>query len=99
MRARRYHPHLPYKAAHPAFTFLIWQVLAASGGPDLWTATRDKYLELAASPFSRTLQSIVHQDFATYVARSDLGAWKVIMHSNHGVIAWWSCRHHMVITS
>ena len=42
-------------------------VLAASGGPDLWTATRDKYLEISASPFSRTLQSIVHQVYLLYL--------------------------------
>jgi len=38
-------------------------VLAASGGPELWTQTRDAYLSSSASPFMATLSAVVHQDF------------------------------------
>ena len=51
-------------------------VLAASGGPELWTQTRDKYLASAATPFMATLSAVVHQDFGKYVADSDLNCWK-----------------------
>ena len=51
-------------------------VLAASGGPELWTSTRDAYLSSSASPFMSTLTAVVHQDFAKYVAESDLALWK-----------------------
>jgi len=51
-------------------------VLAASGGPELWTSTRDAYLSSSASPFMATLTAVVHQDFAKYVAESDLALWK-----------------------
>ena len=51
-------------------------VLAASGGPELWTHTRDTYLASAATPFMSTLSAVVHQDFASYVAESDLACWK-----------------------
>ena len=49
---------------------------AASGGPELWTSTRDRYLQSAATPFMSTLAAVVHQDFAAYVASSDLANWK-----------------------
>ena len=39
-------------------------VLAASGGPELWTATRDEYLQSSRTPFMQTLSAIVHQDLA-----------------------------------
>ena len=51
-------------------------VLAASGGPDLWTATRDQYLASSSSPFMHTMAAIVHQDFSKFVAESELSSWK-----------------------
>ena len=51
-------------------------VLAASGGPELWTQTRDMYLASTKSPFISTLSAVVHQDFAKYVMESDLARWK-----------------------
>ena len=51
-------------------------VLAASGGPELWTATRDQYLQSSSTPFMQTLSAIVHQDFARFVNESDLASWK-----------------------
>ena len=51
-------------------------VLAASGGPELWTATRDEYLQSSRTPFMQTLSAIVHQDFAKFVLESELASWK-----------------------
>ena len=51
-------------------------VLAASGGPELWTATRDKYLQTAQTPFMRMLGAVVHEDFAGYVGASSLATWR-----------------------
>jgi len=51
-------------------------VLAASGGPDLWVATRDQYLQSNTTPFMQILSAIVHQNFGSYVANSELSAWK-----------------------
>jgi len=51
-------------------------VLAASGGPELWVATRDGYLASKGSSFMHTLGAIVHQDFGKYVAESSLCSWK-----------------------
>ena len=51
-------------------------VLAASGGPELWTATRDAYLASATTPLMRKMAAVVHQDFGKYVGESDLAAWK-----------------------
>ena len=51
-------------------------VLAASGGPELWTQTRDAYLSSSSTPFMATLSAVVHQDFSKYVAESDLSMWK-----------------------
>ena len=50
-------------------------VLAASG-PELWTATRDKYLQTAQTPFMRMLGAVVHEDFAGYVGASSLATWR-----------------------
>lgn len=43
-------------------------VLAASGGPELWTVTRDRYLDSAATPLMRKMTAVVHQDFVRYVS-------------------------------
>ena len=51
-------------------------VLAASGGPELWTATRDRFLQSSRTPFGRTLAAVVHQDFNRYVEEADLAHWK-----------------------
>jgi protein transport protein SEC31 len=51
-------------------------VLAASGGPELWTATRDRFLQSSSTPFGRTLAAVVHQDFNRYVEEADLAQWK-----------------------
>jgi len=51
-------------------------ILAASGGEELWAATRDQYLASNKSAFMSRLSAVVHQDFDRYVAESSLPAWK-----------------------
>ncbi len=51
-------------------------VLAASGGPELWTATRDRYLRSSSTPFMATLAAVVNQDFNRFVAETDIHKWK-----------------------
>ena len=51
-------------------------VLAASGGPELWTQTRDRYLASISTPFMNTLSAVVHHDFEKFVTDSDLANWK-----------------------
>eukprot|EP00163_Fabomonas_tropica_P033726 TRINITY_DN9004_c0_g1_i2.p1 TRINITY_DN9004_c0_g1~~TRINITY_DN9004_c0_g1_i2.p1 ORF type:complete len:1069 (-),score=197.63 TRINITY_DN9004_c0_g1_i2:94-3300(-) len=51
-------------------------VLAASGGPDLWNKTSQKYFELQKTPFMSTVSAVVKHDLASIVSNADLNKWK-----------------------